>query len=355
MSVASWSRRRPAGVEVDLEAKVAFLSRPASYPRPTTRVEAVETHMAWVFLTDRYAYKLKKPVRLDFLDFSTLAARRRMADAEVRLNRRLAPLVYLDVVPLTSASDGGLAIGGRGSVVDWLVWMRRLPRRHLLDERIRAHDLPFDRLERLGEILAGFYRTASPVEVSVAAYVRRLRRQVRENRAVTIEYGLDPALIESAFAPQLAFLREHRPELAARVHGGRIVEGHGDLRPEHICLLPEPVVIDCVEFNRRFREVDPADDLALLSLECIHLGAPEAAEAVWRGYEQASGDRPPEVLRRFYRSARAGLRAKLALWHLRDAGTARASHWTELGERYLALAAEITTRPAAPRLDEAAR
>ncbi len=121
------SGRPPPAVDPDLAAKVAFLSRPGSYPEPTLRVDAIETHMSWVFLTDRHAWKLKKPVRYDYLDFSTAAVRRQHCIEEVRLNRRLTSGVYLEAVPLTQNADGQLSFGPAATVVDWLVRMRRLP------------------------------------------------------------------------------------------------------------------------------------------------------------------------------------------------------------------------------------
>ena len=120
-----------------LREKVAHLSRPESYPEETAAVEVVQTHMSCVFLTDRHAWKLKKPVRHDFLDFSTLEARRADCEEELRLNRRLARDVYLEIVPLTFTSDGALRLGGDGEVMEWLVKMRRLPAQLMLDHAIR--------------------------------------------------------------------------------------------------------------------------------------------------------------------------------------------------------------------------
>ena len=121
--------------DIPLETKVAFLRRAASFPEQTAQVEAVETHMSWVFLTERHAYKLKKPVRTPFLDFSSIASRRRHCEAEVSLNRRLARGVYLDTVRLAADPAGKLQLGGKARVVDWLVKMRRLPAPVRLDVR----------------------------------------------------------------------------------------------------------------------------------------------------------------------------------------------------------------------------
>src|SRR3989338_3277770 len=111
---------------LDQEAKVAFLRQPQAYPEKPARIETIETHMSWVFLTPQHAYKLKKPVRYDYLDFSTVAARKKNCEEERRLNQRLAPGVYLNVIPLTLDSDGAMRLGEPGEILDWLVMMRRL-------------------------------------------------------------------------------------------------------------------------------------------------------------------------------------------------------------------------------------
>ncbi|MGB3777731.1 MAG: hypothetical protein WA960_05190 [Tunicatimonas sp.] len=121
-----------------LEEKVYFLSQSTPYPKPTKQVVTKETHMSWVFLTDRHVYKLKKPVKYDFLDYSTLSARRFYCKEEVRLNRRLAEPVYLGTVPLTVNGSAWLQLGGKGTVIDWLVKMQRLPNENMLDEAIRV-------------------------------------------------------------------------------------------------------------------------------------------------------------------------------------------------------------------------
>lgn len=323
------------GLPPDLGAKVAFLSCPQSYPEPTSRVEAIETHMAWVFLTDAHAYKLKKPVRYDYLDFSTLEARRRSCEEEVRLNRRLAPDVYLGVVPLGTGSRGMLEIGGEAMVHDWLVRMRRLPAERMLDRMIARGTVTRPALEALGRRLARFYGEASREPASADVYLERLAKELDESRAELVRYGLDAELVDRAVAGPQAFLASRAAVLHERVRAGRIVEGHGDLRPEHICLGDPPLVIDCIEFNRAFRILDPLDDLSYLALECRRLGAAWVGQAVIDAYAAAAGDPPPEELIRFYLAYRAGLRAKIAIWHLRDDGAPRAEHWTARARSYL--------------------
>lgn len=326
-------------VDVALADKVAFLQRPESYAERPAAVEAVETHLAWVFLTDRHAYKLKKPVRYPFLDFSTIAARRRDAMEEVRLNQRLAPGVYLGAVPLT-ADQGRLGLGPPGTPVDWLVWMRRLPRTRMLDYAIAAGTVPHAAVCAVVELLVAFYHDAPCVPVTAAVYQGRLLAEIDADARALDEprYDLPAGLVTRVAGAQRAFLVRRGELLSSRASGGRIVEGHGDLRPEHVCLGPPPVIIDCVEFNRQFRTLDPVDELAYLAMECERLGAPGVGAMLLAEYIARSGDHPPPRLIHFYQSVRATLRAKLAAWHLDDPSVLYPSQWYNRARAYLALA-----------------
>lgn len=327
---------------VGLALKVDVLKRPESYPDSPRAVEALETHLAWVFLTDRHAYKLKKPVRLPFLDFRTTEARRLDAEEEVRLNRRLAPGVYLGVIPLTVDRQGRLLLGVDGTPVDWLVKMRRLPRGRMLDIAIAARTVEEAALRPVAQWLAAFYRQAEVAAPTPPGYRDWLREEIDANARALMEprYGLPQAAINETAAAQRAFLMRGADVLDARVLAGRIVEGHGDLRPEHVCLGPPPVIIDCVEFNRDFRILDQVDELAYLGMECERLGNPAVGESLLAHFCTASADDPPDTLIHFYKSFRALLRAKLAAWHLDDRTIPYPSQWLNRARAYLALARE---------------
>lgn len=323
-----------------LAEKVAALMRPGGYPEPTGKVEAVETHMSWVFLTDRHAYKLKKPVRFDFLDFSTLEARERDCREEIRLNRRLAPGTYLGVVPLAVSGRGELQLGGGGTVVDWLVKMRRLPSASMLDSVIVAGRADAAVISKVAEQLSRFYSALPPIALSPSDYIKRFEREIDEHRRELAmpDYDMPNELVSSVILAQANFLQSNAELLHDRIKGHRIVEGHGDLRPEHVYVGDPPAVIDCLEFCRRFRIVDPADELAFLWMECAFLGAPEVGEGIWQAYAETADDRAPGVLLSFYRSHRACLRAKLSLWHLKDRDIREPDKWRSRAKRYLDLA-----------------
>lgn len=325
------------GQAAALEASLAFLGQPGAYPESSSQVDAVETHMSWVFLTDTHAYKLKKPVRYAYLDFSTVEARRRDCDEEVRLNRRLAADVYLGVIPLMRDSKGRLSLGGAGEAIDWLVRMRRLPAERMLDHLLRSGAVEPAEIARLARRLASFYATAGAEIITPEAYRQRLAERIGDNlrEVASPEFSLDPALPSLLGHLQSSFLHRRAELFDRRVTQGHIVEGHGDLRPEHVCLLPDPVVIDCLEFNREFRVLDPADELGYLALECERLHAPQVGRWLLDDYAEASGDVPPDTLIHFYQSCRAVLRAKLALWHLRDDGRHPPGTWMATARDYL--------------------
>jgi aminoglycoside phosphotransferase family enzyme len=327
-----------------LETKLEFLRKPESYPEAPSRVETIETHMSWVFLTERYAYKLKKPVRYDFLDFSTIEARHADCTAELSLNRRLAPDVYLEMVPLMLDTEGRLHLDEWGEAIDWLVKMRRLPGERMLDRLIGTGGVEPGDIRRLAQLLVAFYRGCPPLEITAQQYRQQLQANVQTNRHELMlpAYGLPPYQIEAIHAAQLGFLQHEAGLFEQRA--GRVVEGHGDLRPEHVCLEASPVVIDCLEFKREFRILDAADELAFLAMECERLGAPQVGRMVFDTYTAITGDTPPPKLIDFYKSCRACLRAKLAVWHTRDHEVPDHAKWLGRAREYLALAEAYIAR-----------
>ena len=317
-----------------LQEKVDFLRQPSSYSSRAPAVGAIETHFAWVFLTPRYAYKLKKPVRHVAMDYRSLAARRRGCLDEVRLNRRLAPQVYLCVVPLRSR-NGSLCLGGEGRIEDWLVKMHRLAPSCLLDRTLRHRALRNPELERIVARLAAFFAGARRSPVSGEAYVRRLRREVAVNRNELTRAGsqIRQSLVQDVTRTQRAFIERAGPLLAER--GARVVEGHGDLRAEHVCLGPRPCVIDCLEFSRDLRLFDPLEEVAFLALEIERLGHRALAAQLLQRFQSASDNQGADPLVGFYLSHRAATRAKLAVWHLGDPQFPDPRPWIGRANSYL--------------------
>lgn len=326
----------------DSDEMLDWLGRRETYPGPPPNVELRETHISWVFLTDQFVYKLKKPVEFDFLDYSTVDKRRWSCREELRLNRRLAPDVYLDVVRIVRDSESKLRLGGAGETVDWAVKMRRLPDDQSLAAQIRERELPAAQLDAIAGVLATFYESLVPVEVDAASYVGRLNDHVRQNREALLECDRLPSnSVRRIHGAQLQSLRL-QPELFARRTGdggsSRIVEGHGDLRPEHVYLTPQPIAIDCIEFNREFRELDVADELSFLAMECDALAAAEVGRCILDRCCQMLDDQPPAVLIAFYKSYRACVRAKVKALRSEQLEAGAAAKAINDAEKYLCLA-----------------
>lgn len=327
------------GAEATLEAKVGFLSRPEAYRPVPGEVIRRETHMSWVFLVDERVYKLKKPVRFPYLDFSTLARREAACRAELVLNRALAPDIYLDVLPLV-ATGAGFSLGGAGTPIDWLVCMKRLDERGMLERMLGERRVDTLQLDRLVVTLAQFYRSATPVFLSPGSHLADWRRSLAYNRRVLLDarFGIPAGLVRRIDRAQRLFLERRGGLIAARLQRRRIVEGHGDLRPEHIWLGGKVRIIDCLEFNPRLRVVDPFDEVAYLSLECERLGAAWVGAYIERRMKRMLRDGPVDDLFTFYRCHRATLRARLAIAHLLEAQPRTPEKWPRLAVTYLKLA-----------------
>jgi aminoglycoside phosphotransferase family enzyme len=247
------------------------------------------------------------------------------------------------VVPLTIDPQGALHLAESGATIDWLVQMRRLPAERMLDYAMAHGTVCETDVQRVGALLARFYTQTPPAVITPSTYRQRLGKDVQANRQELVlpMYGLPVALVESALAAQCAFLEQESALFDSRAQAGRIIEAHGDLRPEHICLEDAPVIIDCLEFDRALRILDTVSELAFLMLECERLGAPQVGHHIFDTYCRATGDHPPERLLAFYRSYHAGLRAKVAVWHLKDASVRHPAIWTEKATHYLRLAAGL--------------
>ena len=307
--------------ELILDASQA-LRLASTYGVDVSTPELVETHISRVYLVGDYVYKLKKLVKFDFLDYSTVGLRRQACHEEVRINRRLAPDTYLGVVPVVRDKTGRWMIGesseeDRGSddnelVQDWLVKMKRLPEENCFGNRIIAETWTAQDVNRIVDMLSKFYVSLSGVKQS--DYVQRFEERVRGNfnELRSPDHELDPIMVERAHAAQMQYLFIHGDLLRQREVEGHLVEGHGDLRADHVYLTDPAVVIDGIEFSGDLRIVDVADELCFFAVTCEALGAPLAGQQVLRGVCDRRRDDPPRSLINFYLAYRASVRAKVA-------------------------------------------
>ncbi len=325
--------------EPSLSSKVAFLSDARTYGSLQQKPVVLETHMSWVFLAGDRAFKLKKPVRFTYLDYSTLSRRESACRTEAKLNRRLAPSVYLGVAPLR-LDDGRYSINGRGTVADWLVVMRRLDSRLLLDRAIYDRTVNAEKIDRAATALAKFYRTADRVMPAPELHKKNWRENIATNRNVLLraDLGISRAPLWRIDRVQRRLLAGFPMLFEQRIRKGKIVDGHGDLRPEHICLDDPPQIIDCLEFSRVLRTIDPLDEIAFLSVECERLGAAWIGDRVLKIISRGLHDDAPEPLYRFYRCYRATLRARLTIAHLLEPDPRTPEKWAGVAREYLRIA-----------------
>lgn len=302
----------------DLLKKITYLQQVKSYP-DTSKVETLETHMSWVFLTDRYVYKLKKPVTYDFLDFSSLEARHKYCLEEVSVNRPMAGDTYIEVLPL-NLHQGNLTINGEGKIVEWLVKMKRLPNEYMLHTAIKKGIARKEWVEQVAEKLVDFYLSTPAVNYGPGTYIRKIVKGIEADSEELLreEYGLSRSLILEIKSDLSHFLIKYADQFENRINGGKIRDGHGDLRPEHICLAPKPLIIDRIEFNRELRLIDMAEEVSFLAMECEVLMAGWVGILFFHVYREKSGDDISDNLIFFYKAKRAYLRANLSIHHLQE-------------------------------------
>lgn len=324
----------------------------AAYPFPVDTVEVRHTHISVVFLAGRYVYKIKKPVQLGFLDFTTLERRRHFCDEEVRLNRRLAPTVYLGVVPVTATATG-LEVEGSGDVVEWAVKMERLADDATLLERVRRREVEAPLLKTLACRLAHFHAAAERgAHISTFGRFDVVARNARENFEQSVaQQGitLSRAVFERLRVLTEATLERLRPLIEARAERGLPCDTHGDLHLDHVYIFPERappadlIVIDCIEFNERFRYSDPVADMAFLYMDLQFRGRSDLAGVFADAYFRAANDDEGRDLLALYTAYRAAVRGKVEGFKLaekeipeseRSAALTRArAHWLlALGE-----------------------
>lgn len=303
----------------DAESRlIDAMRRPEFYPHRPTQIDFKQTHMSWVFLVGGEVYKVKKPVHYAFADATTLKSRYMLCGEEVRLNRRLAPGTYLGVLPIVDRGHG-LALGDvsevhNPNVREYAVRMLRLPDDRMLDHLLRIGEVSLQTIDKIARRLAAFHHAAPRTESSRYGSGAAIRRMVlgnldesRQAIEVTVDHcGFGP--IQDYLS---TFISAHRELLDDRARQGRVREGHGDLRCEHVCMTEEIDIFDCVEFDEKLRYGDVASDLAFLAMDLDAFGAPQLADELIRAYSKETDDRALATLTTFYKCHRACIRGKV--------------------------------------------
>ncbi len=331
---------------------VAFLADPRSHGDASCRVETITTHASVIFMTGDRAYKLKRAVKYSYLDYSTAELRRRACEAELALNRRTAPDLYLAVQPIRRRKDGALAFAGEGEAVDWVVVMRRFAQEALFSHLAESGQLTLPLAMQTADRIAAFHAIAAPTpDQGGVAGIRAVVSINDENLRRALPRGLGPADIDRLRDATLAALARHAALLDRRRDSGKVRRCHGDLHLANICLLDgAPTLFDCIEFSDLIACIDVLYDLAFLLMDVRHRGLNAAAAQVFNRYLDRADEADGLPLLPLFLSLRAAVRAHV---------TATAAHSQPAGDkqdRALAEArayfdmAEDLLRPSPPRL-----
>ncbi|MCE9519027.1 MAG: AAA family ATPase [Verrucomicrobia bacterium] len=321
-----------------------FLSRPESYPHRPKQVTMVQTHASWVFIASPLVCKIKKPVNLGFLDFSTLELRHEDCEREIVLNRRLAEDIYLGVESIRQ-HDGALQFGGNGEIVEWCVMMCELDSRFLLSHLLKEGSVGAAEMDRIVDKLSRFHAAQPPLAPDEAATaIERLRLATDGNFQVARDW-IGKSLSQSCFDIITHFTNKffdcQNTLLKSRILEGWIRDCHGDLHAEHIHLAPNAVrIYDCIEFNTRFRHIDIANDIAFLAMDLDGNGRPDLARHLVTRFADLMNDPGMMPLMDFYKCYRACVRGKVESLHsaAETAGESERAESLAKARRYYQLA-----------------
>ena len=345
---SSHSEQDARAVTITTEQLAGALRQPQAYPHTPAEVGFEQTQMSLLFFAGDHVYKVKKPVNLGYLDYSTLEARKRFCEQEVALNRRLCEETYLGIVPIVHA-EGGLRVEGDGPAVEYAVKMRRLPQDRMLDRLLEEGEATAAMLEAVARRIAAFHEKAQTDEdISRYGSIESIKYNTDENfdqTACRIGDTISRRDYEAIRAYTDSFMENHANLFERRIERGRIRDCHGDLHAAHVCMTDPVCVYDCIEFNDRFRYGDVASEVAFLAMDLDRLGRRDLSRAFVDAYVDTSGDDDAAALMTFYKCYRAYVRGKVEGFKLGDAMIAddvkRRTRW--LARRYFLLARGYAT------------
>ena len=305
-----------------MSSLIEDLLDPASLPDKTKGVSLVQTHISLVFVGDEFVYKIKKPVNFGFLDFLTLEKRAYYCEKELELNRRLAKEIYVSVLPITFDGKRHRIQGRGGKVVEYAVKMKRIPQERLMKSVFERGKLEREHLSRIAEVLARFHLSAlKNTEIDRFGEPEQFKVNTDENFE-QVERYIGITIKKEAFNAIRAwtdgFYGSERNLFMERVREGRIRDCHGDLHMEHVCLTETLPIIDCIEFNDRFRYGDTLADIAFLLMDLEYHGGLSFSEILWDEYKRLTGEVNAEDLLGFYKVYRAFVRGKVNSFQVDD-------------------------------------
>ncbi len=303
------------------------LQSPSSFPHPTylpsapyigasaksPPIKLLQTHISWVFLTGEYAYKVKKPVKFSFLDFSTREKRKAVCEEEVRLNRRLAPQTYLGVVPITANAHASFE--GKGFPIDYAVKMKQLPAERMMSRLLNEGKVSESHIRTVAKIVSDFHSKIDKIQDPQYNSPEMIAEQfadlggVRETAESACKMG---SKIDFILEKAEEFVQKNRPLLLQRQKEGFIRDCHGDLHSGNIFLTDPIIIFDCIEFNKSFRYTDTSADIGFLAMDLDAHGRKDFSQLFASEYFRLSKDEGMPSLLNYYKCYRANVRAKIA-------------------------------------------
>jgi aminoglycoside phosphotransferase family enzyme/predicted kinase len=324
------------------EQLIAFLESPQAYPHRPTEVRAIQTHISWVFIASPFVFKVKKPVNLGFLDFSTLEKRRYFCQREIELNRRLCPEIYLDAVAIYE-TDSGFSFKPPGDIVEYAVKMKELLHGWFLSELLEKNLVGEKEIDRVISVLRQFYQAETPTpEIEQWGTPEKLKISTQENFAQVHPFvgkTISSAAFEAIrhYTNQFYIVNENL--FHERIQQHRILDCHGDLHLDHVHLTPEATTIfDCIEFNDRFRFIDIANDLAFLAMDFDFKGRSDMAKVLLLTSARELGDAGMLKVANFYKCYRAFVRGKVEIIRATEKETRNPKEHENQAARYFRLA-----------------
>jgi len=333
----------------DVSSMIADILKSGRLPEKTNQVQLVQTHISWVFVAERFVYKVKKPVNFGFLDFSTLEKREFYCQQELRLNQRLSTGIYLAVLPVTYDGKRYRIGEGPGEICDYAVKMRRIPEQLLMKSLFEEGKLQEGDLRNIAQLMAKFHLAAEGSEqIDTYGEAEQFKVNTDENFQQTGKY-IGKTIRQKDFDLLRKwtdeFYLKNRPLFRARIEEGRIRDCHGDLHMEHVCLTQPVSVIDCIEFNERFRYSDTVSDIAFLLMDLEYHGGKDLAARLWDYYAAETGEGEVGDLLTFYKVYRAYVRGKVNSFQTDDGQLSPEERQgaTQKASRYFQLACSYVT------------
>jgi aminoglycoside phosphotransferase family enzyme len=324
---------------------VEALMTPETYNEDTGQIELIQTHISFVFLTKRFAYKVKKAVNFGFVDFTTLEKRRFFCEKELQLNKRLCKDLYLEVVPINKSDF--IKIKGDGETVEYAVKMRRIPQERMLTKLFARNEVDKELVDRIAKIIANFHSKAETnAKISEFGSLAMIGANWRENFEQTEEF-IGETLTQEKFElirkKINEFMTQNSIVFKRRIAEGRIRDCHGDIHSGNIFVADRIYIFDAIEFNDRFRYSDVASDVAFLAMDLDYRERADLSEFLTDKYIEYSGDQEIRKLLPFYKCYRAYVRGKVVSFKLNDpriskeeknAATKEAAAYFELASCY---------------------